>query len=94
LKQNRNLLNRIALSADLPGEYSQRVPLIEIAGEGRVLIENHRGVIAYGCNEVRIKVSFGVVSIQGSCLCLNQMTKAQLVIMGKIDQVSLYKGVI
>ena len=38
-------------AAALPG-----LSLVEICGSKRVLIENHRGIVSYGCNEIRVNV--------------------------------------
>lgn len=83
--------NRVALGSDLPGESLPGIPLVELASDRRVLVENHRGVVAYGCNEVKIKVSFGLLCITGSALELARMTKQQLVVTGKIDCVSFLR---
>lgn len=66
------------------------LPLIEIYGQRRILIENHFGVVCYGCHEVQIKVRFGVVRVCGDGLHLNKMSKDQLIITGTIDRVDLW----
>ena len=83
---------RLMIGADLPGEAVPKLPLIEIAGEHRVLIENHKGVIGYGDNEICIKVKFGCIKVCGNQLMLSKLTKQQLVISGFIDSVSLCRG--
>lgn len=92
VKYREKVLDRLALNADLPGEVLPGLPLVEIAGESRALVENHSGVTSYGCNEILVKVSFGHLSICGSCLKLARMTKNQLVITGKIDSITLRRG--
>ena len=92
MKNSTELLNRIAFSADLPGECIPRMPLVEIAGEQRVLIENHRGVAAYGCNEIKIRVSYGIVAVSGSDLQLVRVSKEHLIVAGRIDAVLLQRG--
>ena len=67
-----------------------KVPLVELAGQNRVLIENHLGVLAYSLEEIQIKVSYGCISVTGSDLRLMQMHKEQLVICGKIDSLHLF----
>ncbi len=91
MKEHRNLLERAVLAADLPAEPLPGLPLVEIAGTRRVLIENHCGVTVYGCREIRVKVSYGQICICGTKLELTKMTKHQLVITGNIDAVSLHK---
>lgn len=67
------------------------VPLVEITGNRRVLVEHHQGVVAYGCQEICIRMNYGVLSVRGSALHLAHMTREQLVICGSIDTVQLRK---
>ena len=73
-------------SEPMPG-----LPLVEIAGQGRVLIENHRGVCCYGREEIRVKVRFGHISVSGSHLELARMSRETLVITGHIENVTLHR---
>ena len=90
--QRKSLMERIINSADLPDEPLPGQPLVEIAGERRVLIENHYGVTEYSPQTIRVKVKFGQVCVCGSGLALARMTKGQLIISGKVDSVHLFKG--
>lgn len=68
------------------------IPLVEIAGEKRVLIENHRGVTEYHTDKISVRVKFGQICICGDDLTLAQMTGACLVICGRIDSITLLRG--
>lgn len=92
MKNKGDFFERVVLGADLPGEALPGQPLIEVAGDSRVLIENHSGVIAYGSCEIQVKVKFGIVCVCGHSLSLARMTKQQLVITGKIHNVALQRG--
>lgn len=65
--------------------------IIEIAGDKRVLIENHQGVTAYGKEKILVNVRYGCVCICGSQLEMMHMTKDQLVIYGAIYSVTLQR---
>lgn len=58
--------------------------LVELYGNERVLIEEHRGILSYGDEEIRVGTSFGAAVIQGSELRLCCMSRSQLVIRGRI----------
>ena len=88
----RSIISKLTDSASLSLDAMPRLPLIEIAGQRRVLIENHMGVIEYGSEQIRIKVSYGTVSVCGYNLELARMIKEQLVITGQIHKVELHKG--
>lgn len=92
MKQQGRLLERLILGAQLPSEALPGQSLVEIVGQCRVLIENHQGVTVYGCKEIHIKVRFGEIIICGENLELANMTKHQLVIVGRIDSATLQRG--
>lgn len=78
--------------ADLPSEVLPNTTLVEILGDNRVLIENHEGVTKYCCNEICVKVSYGMLSVCGMHLKLACITKQQLIIVGCVNSISLIKG--
>ena len=73
----------------LPGESLPGQVLVEITGENRVLIENHRGVREYSRDRIGVNVRYGVLLVCGSCLELRCMTREILVIRGRIDTITL-----
>lgn len=89
--KNRGWMQRLAEGMELPGEAAPGLPLVEICGQRRVLIENHRGVLSYGTELIRVCVSYGAVEVRGCGLELARMTREQLVICGRIDSVSLVR---
>ena len=86
-------IDKIAARAELPTETIPGMPLVELFGCQRVLIENHKGISLYGYNEICVKVSYGQISVCGSGLELARMTKQQLVITGQIESITLNRGV-
>jgi sporulation protein YqfC len=66
-------------------------PLVEIAGEKRVLIEHHAGVTQYDPCRICVKVSFGQICVCGQNLSFAQIARGQLVICGKIEGVTLLR---
>ena len=89
--RGRNLFERLAEETDLSGQPLPGQPIVEIAGDRRVLIENHFGVKEYSKERITVKVRYGCVSICGCQLELLRMTREQLVIRGRIDGVSIQR---
>jgi len=85
LMEKRRLISRTGKTNIL-----SKVPLVELAGQNRVLIENHLGVLAYSLEEIQVKVCYGSVRVIGSELRLMEMNKEQLVISGRIDALQLF----
>lgn len=77
--------------ADLAAQPLPGRPIVEIAGDNRVLIENHFGVKEYGTQHITVKVKYGCICVSGCGLELQRMTKEQLVIRGRIDCVTLQR---
>lgn len=92
MRDKGKLLDKVAMGLELPSEGIPGLPLVELIGHERLLVENHKGVIQYGCSEIRIKVSYGQLSVCGSRLELARMTKQQLVIIGCIESICVFRG--
>ena len=75
------------LGANVPG-----LPLVELLGNGRMLVENHRGLICYSTQEVRIKVKGGLLCVSGRGLSVCKMTDCALVIKGCISTLEYLEG--
>lgn len=89
--RGRMFLERLAEDADIGADSVPGRPIVEIAGEDRVLIENHFGVMGYSAERILVKVRYGCVSVCGCRLELLRMTREQLVIRGRIDSVTLHR---
>lgn len=91
MKQRRGFMEQLTAAADLQDEPIPGLPIIEIAGDRRVLIEHHCGVTEYGREQIGVKVKFGQICVTGQCLELARMTKEQLIISGSIEGVRLIR---
>lgn len=89
--RGRFLIDRLTEEAELTEQPLPGQPIVEIAGDRRVLIENHFGVKEYGTQRITVKVKYGCVCICGCGLELMRMTKEQLVICGRIDCVTVQR---
>ena len=92
MRQHKGIWEHITAATDLNAELLSKAPLVELAGNRRVLIENHHGVIQYATHEICVKTLYGHISIQGNRLELAKMTKEQLIVIGCIDCVRLCDG--
>jgi len=92
MARERSILQKLYSAADLMEEPVPGLPLLELVGDQRVLIERHQGVTEYGRERIMIKVKFGQICVCGSRLELSRMTKGQLIICGRIDNIQLCRG--
>ena len=91
MSRGRHILERLADEADLTAEPMPGQPIVEIAGDSRVLIENHFGVRGYSRERIVVNVKYGCIHVCGCGLELMRMTREQLVIRGRIDSVTVQR---
>lgn len=84
-------LQYLADRTELETEPLPGLPILELAGDRRVLIERHGGVVEYGPERIRIRVSYGIICIIGCELEVVRMTHQQLVIAGQVDSVCIQR---
>lgn len=89
MDRGQEFWRRLAHRMDLHSQPLPGIPLLELAGDSRVLLENHQGVLEYTHDRIGIRVKFGSVVVQGQGLELCHMTRQRLVIYGKIRSVTL-----
>lgn len=65
------------------------LPLVEVAGDRRVFVEHHQGVVQYSKEIVSIRVRYGILTIHGSGLELRHMSRTQLAVAGAINSITL-----
>ena len=91
MDRQRHLLDRFVENMDLTGEPIPGQPVLELAGDSRILVENHLGITQYCCDKICVKMKFGYIAVCGRSLELAQMTREQLVITGQIDAVTIHR---
>ena len=89
MKRRQSIIHSLAVEGSLDSDVIPGIPIVEICDQRRVLIENHCGIVAYGRNEIHVKVRFGRICINGNNLKLKQMSKNKLIITGVICAVNL-----
>lgn len=92
MNSERGWIERLAQRTDLQGEAFPGQPLVEIYCDRRLLIENHRGVVGYSDSEICVRVKYGLLRICGSCLELSKMSRQQLIITGKLQDIHIVRG--
>ena len=82
-------LERAAEVFDLPADAVAGVPRLELVGDRELRGENHKGILAYGREEIHISGGVYLIKIAGQGLELRAMTGIELLITGKVLQISL-----
>lgn len=82
-------LERTAEVFDLPADALAGLPKLELVGDGELRVENHKGILAYGREEIHVSGGDWVIKIAGEGLELRAMTGIELLITGKVSQITL-----
>ena len=68
---------------------ASRALRVTTIGGARALVENHRGLISYAPDCVRVRCRRGAVSVCGQGLTLREVRRDALIVTGRIDSVEL-----
>lgn len=85
------MVRRFMDNVSLPEESLPRQSIVELLGDGRVLIEHHKGVLEYGTERIGVRVGFGIVDVIGCNLRLGLISCEKLVIFGQIASINLIR---
>ena len=84
-------MSKIDKLFDLPEEVSSQIPKITILDFNRMLIENYKCILEYQDFFIRIKMTTGLLDINGFNLQMNEMTKDDVIVTGLIDSIEFEK---
>ena len=92
MRKDKSFLQQLLDQSDLAEENIPGKPIVELLGDCRILVENHRGITEYGLERICIKVCYGIVQVTGCNLRLRQVTNRKLLITGKIQGLDILRG--
>lgn len=77
-------LEKLARRTDLPADILAGTIKVTLTGAERVLVENHRGILAYTDDLVEINGKGTLLRVRGEKLLLRAMDSEMLLVTGKI----------
>jgi sporulation protein YqfC len=72
---------------DLPKDIIMDITRITIIGTNQVAIENHKGIIEYSEDQIRVNSGNGIIKVTGSNLNIKTILQEEIVIDGEISGV-------
>ena len=87
MERRETFLEKTSAVLDLPADVVAGLPRMELLGDREFRMEFHRGILAYGREEIHISGGRLVVRVRGTGLELRSMNPTQLLITGKITGV-------
>jgi sporulation protein YqfC len=83
--------SKFAESLELPREIVMNVPVIKITGTSEVFVENHKGIIEYTNDSLRLSTASGIIRIGGRNFCIREISQEDIIISGDIDSLEFIK---
>ncbi|MGI1690078.1 MULTISPECIES: sporulation protein YqfC [Thermoanaerobacter] len=81
--------NELVNAIDFPKEVLLNLPKITLIGKTHVTIENHKGIIEYIPERIRINTTIGVVRILGKNMIVNSIMTEIITISGEIMNIEM-----
>ncbi|WP_280768504.1 sporulation protein YqfC [Salipaludibacillus daqingensis] len=75
---------------DLPEDVVMDLPRITMIGQVHIYIENHKGLIKFTNNELRLALSEGEMIISGERFVIKTILPEEILLEGYIHQISYY----
>lgn len=86
-KQNKKLQHNIAGLFEIPNDVMFDLPKITLIGNVQLYIENHRGIIEYRPEAIRISVNTGEIEVIGKELVIRTISSEEIHLDGLIQAV-------
>ncbi len=83
----RGIREKFTEMLELPKELILNTPRMTMVGNRDIMIENHKGIMEFGCERVRVNTGSGTVKITGSGLLIKEITSEDIIISGSIASI-------
>ncbi len=85
--RGKNWRQGLADMFELPQDIMLDLPRLTVIGNGQCSFENHRGIIEYTEEKVRLSVNGGEIVIEGGSLIIRYMTDDEIAVEGNICRI-------
>ena len=87
--KRKKLKQEFANFLEIPRDVMLDLPKVVLIGDMQVFIENHRGIVEYNSQRLRVKVSTGEVEVAGENLVLRNIMPDEIGVEGRIKGVTM-----
>lgn len=92
-KWRQQLARWITNTAQLPQDVMMDLPRITMVGQLHIYIENHRGLLTFRDNELRLLLKQGQLLIKGESFVIKTILPEEILLEGKINEVLFLENV-
>ncbi|NLY86402.1 MAG: sporulation protein YqfC [Tissierellia bacterium] len=88
-KKIENLKYNISEAFELPRDIIMDLPKLTLIGDKEASLLNHKGIIEYSRETIRINTKNGVFKITGEDLEIKTILSEEIIIVGKIKNIEI-----
>lgn len=83
-KRMKKFEHKLTERLEMPNDVMFNLPKVTLVGNVQMYVENHKGIIEYTPNTIRIAVILGEIEIIGNELTIGSITQDEIHISGDI----------
>ena len=74
---------------EMPEELAMDLPRITLIGNIKLSVENHKGIMEYSENQIKLKVNDGFLTARGNGLALKNISPDEVLLEGEISRMAI-----
>lgn len=90
-EKTKRIQNQFAEVFEIPQDALLNLPRITLIGDSQLYLENHRGIIQYTSERIRVSILGGQLEILGQEMFLKNIKPDEIAVHGTINQLSFAK---
>ncbi|MDF2891993.1 MAG: sporulation protein YqfC [Clostridia bacterium] len=87
-KRTYKIKETLSNALELPKDIILDVAKVTLIGSNNVAVENHKGILEYNEDQIRVNTGSGILTIHGSKLNIKSILQEEITITGEINSVS------
>ena len=87
-KRSYRIKEQISNAFELPKDIVLDVSKVILIGNSQITIENHKGIIEYSEDVIRVNIGNGIIRLSGKNLGIKTILQEEITIAGEISEIS------
>ena len=87
-ERKKQFQQQVANFLDIPQDLLMDLPKLVLTGDVQLSIENHRGILAYTAEVVRVSTTIGDLEVTGLDLTLKNILPDEIMVEGRIKSIA------
>lgn len=89
MRNKKGMRSLFAEILEIPDDLALDLPRITLVGNLNLNVENHKGIISYSRQEVRLRISDGYLIARGSGFALRSISRTDIFLEGEISSLGI-----